>query len=77
MDLFHIHSFTTNLKYLTLTISVAPEQEGSSPHSQQPASGPYPERSECTSYPPTNPPKVHFDSILPSTPWSSKRSFSF
>jgi hypothetical protein len=27
--------------------------------------------------PPTNLPKVHFDPILPSTPWSSNWSFSF
>jgi hypothetical protein len=52
------------------TNSVAPEPEGSSPHSQQPASGPYPLHT-----PPTNLPKVHFDPILPSTAWSFKWSF--
>jgi hypothetical protein len=43
------------------TNSVAPEPEGSSPHSQQPPSGPYPEPGESTphSSPPTNLPKVH------------------
>jgi hypothetical protein len=51
--------------------SVVPEPEGSSPHSQQPANGPYPEPAE------SDLPKVNFDPILPSTPWSSKRSFSF
>jgi hypothetical protein len=30
---------------------VAPEPEGSSPHSQQPANGPYPEPAESTSHP--------------------------
>jgi hypothetical protein len=35
-----------------LTKTVAPESEGSSPHSQQPANGPYPEPDECTLPPP-------------------------
>jgi hypothetical protein len=35
-----------------VTNSVAPETEGSSPHSQQPASGPYPEPGESTPHPP-------------------------
>jgi hypothetical protein len=62
-----------------LTNSVAPEPEGSSPHSQQPANGPYPEPGESTQHPPppTNLPKIHFDPILPSMPWSSKWSLSF
>jgi hypothetical protein len=34
-----------------LTNSVAPEPEGSSPHSQQPANRPYPESDESTSHP--------------------------
>jgi hypothetical protein len=34
------------------TNSVAPEPEGSSPHSQQPANGPYPEPGESTPHPP-------------------------
>jgi hypothetical protein len=55
---------------------VASEPEGSSPHSQQPANGPYPEPGESTAFPPANLPKVHFDPILPSTPWSSRRSLS-
>jgi hypothetical protein len=37
---------------MTLTNSVAPEPEGSSPHSQQPANGPYPEPGESTPHPP-------------------------
>jgi hypothetical protein len=57
-----------------LTNSMAPEPEGSSPHSQQPANGPYPEPGESTPHPPANLPKVHFDPILSSTPWSSKWS---
>jgi hypothetical protein len=56
---------------------VAPEPEGSSPHSQQPATSPYPEPVESTPHPPTNLPKVHFYPILPSTPWSFKWSFSY
>jgi hypothetical protein len=59
------------------TNSVAPEPEGSSPHSQEPATSPSPEPGESTPYPPTNLPKFHFDPILPSTPWSLKWSFSF
>jgi hypothetical protein len=48
------------------TNSVAPEPEGSSPHSQQPASGPYPEPGESTPHPlppAANLPKVHSDPI--------------
>jgi hypothetical protein len=56
---------------------VAPEPEGSSPHSQQPANGPYPEPGKSTPPPPPAiRPKVHFDPILPSTPWSSNWSLS-
>jgi hypothetical protein len=35
---------------------VAPEPEGSSPHSQQPANGPYPEPGESTPHPPNQSP---------------------
>jgi hypothetical protein len=67
--LFHFMKLLTN--------SMAPEPEGSSPHSQQPASDPYPEPAESTPHPPPpNLPKVHFDPILPSAPWSFKWSFS-
>jgi hypothetical protein len=63
--------------YLVLTHSVGPTPEGSSPHSQQPANGPYPEPGEST--PP--PPPISLRSILipssPSTPLSSKWYFSF
>jgi hypothetical protein len=38
----------------TLTNSVAPEPEGSSPHSQQPVNDPYPEPGESTPHPPPN-----------------------
>jgi hypothetical protein len=34
-----------------LTNSVAPEPEGLSPHSQQPANGPYPEPDESIQHP--------------------------
>jgi hypothetical protein len=60
---------------LILTNSVAPEPEGSSPHSQQPAKGLYPEPGESTPRPPQ---PISIRSILiPSTPWSFKWSFSF
>jgi hypothetical protein len=36
-----------------LTNTVTPEPEGSSPHSQQPASDPHPEPGESTPPPPT------------------------
>jgi hypothetical protein len=42
------------LHTFALTNSVAPEPEGSSPHSQQPASGPYPEPGESTPHTPPN-----------------------
>jgi hypothetical protein len=58
-----------------LTNSVAPEPEVSSPHSQQPASDPYPEPVESTPHTPTYLPKVNFDPNFPSMPWSSKWSF--
>jgi hypothetical protein len=37
-----------------LTNPVAPEPEGSSPHSQQPANGPYSEPGQSTPHPPPN-----------------------
>jgi hypothetical protein len=55
--------------------SVAPEPEGSSPHSQQPANGPYPQLDESTPRPRVNLPKVYIDPILPSTTWSFKWFF--
>jgi hypothetical protein len=61
------------------TNSIAPEHKGSSPHSQEPAHNPYPEPGESTSPPPPpiNLPKVHFEPILPSMPWTFKSYFSF
>jgi hypothetical protein len=41
-----------------------PEPEGSSPHSQQPANGPYPEPGESTPHPRTNLRNVH---LVPSS----------
>jgi hypothetical protein len=38
------------------TNSVAPEPEGSSPHSQEPANDPYPEPGESTPHPPNQSP---------------------
>jgi hypothetical protein len=50
-----------------ITNSVAPEPEGSSPYSQEPATGPYPELLDHIYTPPTNLPKIHSVPILPST----------
>jgi hypothetical protein len=63
---------TTHSIRLNLIDSVAPEAEVSSPCSQQPAIGPYPEPTESTLHlpPPANLPKIHSDPILPSTPRS-------
>jgi hypothetical protein len=49
-----------------------PEPEGSSPRSQQPVNGPYPEPSESTPHPPNQSSKINSNPILPSTPWSSQ-----
>jgi hypothetical protein len=65
------------LRWSEQTNSVAQEPKCSSPHSQQPATGPYPEPVESNPHPQANLPKIHSDSILPSTPWSSERSLSF
>jgi hypothetical protein len=62
---------------LTKTDSVAQEPEGSSPHSQQPATGPCTEPVESNPHPQVNLPKIHSDHIFPPTPWSSKWSLSF
>jgi hypothetical protein len=57
---------------------VAQEPEGSSPHSQQPVTGPCPEPIESNPPPPqANLPKIHSDPIFPPTPWSSNWSLSF
>jgi hypothetical protein len=54
--------------------SVAPEPAGSSPYSQQPTTGPYPEPTA----PILHPQPIFLRSILiPSTPWSSEWSISF
>jgi hypothetical protein len=56
------------------TNSVAQEPEGSSPHSQQPDTGPYPEPVESNPHPQANLSMIHSDPIFPPTPWSSKWS---
>jgi hypothetical protein len=55
---------------------MAPEPEGSAPHSQQPAKGPYPEPDKSTQDPAVHLPKVDLDPIISPTPWSSKSAFS-
>jgi hypothetical protein len=42
---------------------MAPKPEGSSPCSQEPATGPYSEQTESTPLPPADLPKIHFDPI--------------
>jgi hypothetical protein len=72
------NSYHRTTRHSELTNSMAPEPEGSSPHSQQPPNGPYPEPGESTPHRhPTNSPKVHSDPILPSTPWPFKWYLSF
>jgi hypothetical protein len=58
-------------------ISVAPEPDGSSPHSQQPATDPYPEPTESAANPPVHLPNIHSDLNVPSTPPSSEWTLSF
>jgi hypothetical protein len=67
-------TFRTRIERLNvkLTNSVAQEPEGSSPHSQQPATGPCPEPVESNPHPQANLPKIHSHPIFPPTPWSSK-----
>jgi hypothetical protein len=54
----------------SITNSVAPEPEGSSPHSQQPANGPYPDPSESTPHPLNQSPEGLFWSHLHLGLWS-------
>jgi hypothetical protein len=64
------------LVIITITNSVVPEPEGSSPHSQQPQ--PAPILSHLNPFhPPANLTKIHSDPISPSTPRSSEWSVSF
>jgi hypothetical protein len=57
------HPSSWYVKSHTLII-VAPEPEGSSPYSQEPANGPYPEPGESTPNPPTNLPKITLMIVL-------------
>jgi len=52
------------------------EPEGSLPHSQVPATCPYPEPSPFSPYSTSYCLKIHLNIILPSTPGSSKQSLS-
>jgi hypothetical protein len=60
-----------------LTNSVAPEPEGSSSRSQDPATGHNPEPTGSTPHPTASLPKIHSDPIFPSTPRSSQWFLSF
>jgi hypothetical protein len=78
----HLISFNRHHRTLAtlrkLTNSVAQEPEGSSPHSQQPATGPCSEPVESNPPPPqANLRKINSDPIFPPTPWSSQWSLSF
>jgi hypothetical protein len=73
-----IHSNLTTFSVNPVTNSVAPEPEGSSSHPREPADGPCRQPDESTPHtPPPSQSKVYVDPILPSTPWSFRRSFSF
>jgi hypothetical protein len=52
------------------------EPDGSSPCSQKPTTGTYPEQDESSPYLPTFL-QIHFNIMFPLTPRSSKRSFHF
>jgi hypothetical protein len=56
---------------------MAQEPEGSSSHTQQPATGHCPEPVESNPHPQANLPKIHSDPIFPRMPWSSEWSLSF
>jgi hypothetical protein len=55
-----IHIRTRECHKPVLTNYVAPEPEGSSPHSQQPSNGPYPEPGESTQHPRNRSPEGPF-----------------
>jgi hypothetical protein len=63
--------------YYLITNSVAQEHEGSSPHSQQPTTGPCPEPVESNPHTTSQSPKDSFWSHLPPTAWSSEWSLPF
>ena len=52
------------------------EPEGSLPHSQVPATCPYPEPARSSPYPTSHFLKIHLNIIFPSTPWTPKCSHS-
>jgi hypothetical protein len=56
---------------------MTPEPAGSSPYSQEPAIGPYPEPTESTPHPPASLSNINSDPKLPSTLLSSEWSLSF
>jgi hypothetical protein len=61
LQLFFLHTYHSYYmlslwKPVQQTNSLAPEPEGSSPHSQQPANDPYPEPGESTPHTPNQSP---------------------
>jgi hypothetical protein len=63
--------------YFKVTNPVALQHDGSSPHSQQPISGPCPDRVDSTPYPSVNLSTIHSDPIRSSMPQSSEWSIFF
>jgi hypothetical protein len=65
------------LNMCKISSSVAQEPGASSPLSQQPTTGPYCEPVRSNPQTQANLPKIHSDTILPPTPWSSEWCRSF
>ena len=53
------------------------EPEGSLPHSQEPATYPYPEPDRSSQCPHPTSEKIHFNIIFPSTPWTCNGAIHF
>jgi hypothetical protein len=63
-----VKKFMVGYVNLLLTNSMVPQPEGSSPYSQEPATGPYPGPTESIRHPPANLPKIlQFEKQISST----------